>query len=120
MQVQDGSEVQPAFTGWDVGQIRQPDLAGSRRDKIASQSIGRDRVVVPAVGGARASWQGGQATQSGTTHQPLDPAATNALPAVAQLGVDPRRTIRPAALSMHPADLLQQRPVATGAFAFRP
>jgi len=120
MQVQNGGEVQPAFAGRDVGQIRQPDLAGACGDKIASQSIGRDRVIVPAVSGSSAPRQGGKATKPGTAHQPLDPAAANAAAAVTQRGMDPRRAVGPAAFGMHPADLLQQHPVVAGTPAFRP
>ena len=39
----------------NVGQIGQLHLVGTHGDKFASQSIGRDRIVVPAVGGARAA-----------------------------------------------------------------
>jgi len=90
VQIQDGCEIQPTFAGRDVGQVSQPDLADPRGGEIASQSIGRNRVIVSAVGGACAPWQGGQAAQSRMTHQPFNPAATNTAAATAQRGMHSR------------------------------
>jgi hypothetical protein len=40
MQIQYGGEVKPAFAGRDVGQIGEPNLAGSIGDKAAPSLLG--------------------------------------------------------------------------------
>jgi hypothetical protein len=89
MQIQDRGKIQPAFAGRDVSQVGQPDLAGAPGDEVAGQSVGRNRIIVPAVGSSRAPRQCGQAAQTRVTHQPLDPASANAVAAMSKRGVDP-------------------------------
>jgi hypothetical protein len=42
-QVEDHGQIEPALTGWNVGDIRQPDLIGLRGREIPIRQIGRDR-----------------------------------------------------------------------------
>src|SRR6516225_12484437 len=60
MQIQYGGEVKPAFTGGDVGQVGEPNLAGSIGDKVPAEPVGCDRVGVPTIRCSRPSRQGRQ------------------------------------------------------------
>ena len=40
MQIQYGGEVKPAFAGGDVGQVGEPNLAGSIGDKVRPSRLG--------------------------------------------------------------------------------
>jgi len=46
-------QIEPALTRLDVGDVRQPLLIRRRGGEIALDHVGRDRMMVPAVGGAR-------------------------------------------------------------------
>src|SRR5215472_1298714 len=61
MQIQYGGEVKPAFAGGDVGQVGEPNLAGSIGDKVPAEPVGCDRVDVPTIRRSRPSRQGRQA-----------------------------------------------------------
>jgi hypothetical protein len=52
-EVDDGSEIKPAFAGWNVGQIGKPYTVGGRRPKALSQEVRRGCKVMTAIGGAR-------------------------------------------------------------------
>ena len=55
-----GGEVKPAFAGGDVGQVGEPNLAGSIGDKVPAEPVGCDRVGLPTIRCSRASRQGRQ------------------------------------------------------------
>jgi hypothetical protein len=38
--VEDGGQVEPAFTGRDLGQVGEPDLVGSRRFEVSGNRLG--------------------------------------------------------------------------------
>jgi hypothetical protein len=109
----------PAFAGGDVGQVGEPNLAGSIRDKVPAEPIGCDRAGVPTIRRSGSSRKGRQAAQSRLTHQPLDPGTTNSAAAAAQHGMYPRGAIGAAAFGMDPPNVLEQHPIAGGTRASR-
>jgi len=42
--VQDRGEVEPAFSGWDVGEIGEPDLVWSRGLEVTGEPVWGDRI----------------------------------------------------------------------------
>ncbi len=112
-QILDGGEVEPAFVGWDVGDVSEPDRIGRGGFEVAVEQIGRDRMGVAAVGGDRrpppASWR----TNAVLSHELSDSALRDAKAAGLQLGMDPRHAVAPLALSEDLPDLGPE-PVTTG------
>lgn len=120
VQIEHRGQVQPAFAGWDVGEVGQPDLVGGLGLEVAAEPVGRDRIAVTAVSGAGPSGQGRPAPQTGSAHQPLDARASDPAAMAAQHGMHPRRAVGPAALGMDLPNVLDQRPVGGRPRALRP
>ena len=51
VKVEDGGEIKPAFLSFDIGDVGHPDLVGSGSLGGFGQAVGRDGMVVLAVGG---------------------------------------------------------------------
>ena len=80
-----------ALAGAHVGQIAEPHRVRGRRLEAAPDRVGRDRAVVPAVGGAHPARQGRQAPQPGAPHRPGHPVAADPAADGAQRSMDARR-----------------------------
>ena len=80
MHVEDGGNVEQAFTVRDAGQVGEPDLAGRSRLEVAGQPVGRDQIAVAAVSRSGPARQGGQAPQAGPAHLPLHAGSTDPSP----------------------------------------
>ena len=91
VQIEDCGEDQPALAGAHVGQIAEPHRVRGRRLEAAPDRVGRDRAVVPAVGGAHPARQGRQAPQPGAPHRPGHPVAADPAADGAQRSMDARR-----------------------------
>ena len=51
VEVKDAGQIKPAFVGFNVGDISYPELVGRRGLGNLSQAVGRDGLVMVAVGG---------------------------------------------------------------------
>jgi len=71
-EVEHGSEIQPSFTGRDVGDVSEPDAIGCRGDEFLVQQVRRDRQMVAAVGRARSETATGECADAVTPHQLRD------------------------------------------------
>src|ERR1043166_2136219 len=114
VEIEDGSEVKPAFLGFDVGDVGHPDLV--RRTSLGSvrEVVGCNGLVVVAVGGANAIARLLPTVESLLLHEPGDAIASVPLALFAQFHADARATVGASALCMNGLDLLAQRPLLCG------
>src|SRR5271156_5044459 len=63
VKVQDAGQIEPAFVGCHAGDVPKPDLVGGAGNGKVRQTIGGDRLVVVAVGGADPKAAFGASTQ---------------------------------------------------------
>jgi hypothetical protein len=117
MQILYGGEVKPAFAGGDVGQVGEPNLASSIRDKVPAEPVGCDRVGVPTIRRSGPSLQGRQAASPRLTHQSLDPGTTNP----AEMGFDEPQLLvrRPARISVNTSAVPASPPAALASMSAR-
>jgi hypothetical protein len=119
-QVEDHGQVEPALGGRDIGDVGQPNVIGSVRDKALVQQVFRHRQRMLAVSRADAKAARRPCPDAVLTHEPGDPLAAGGLAFGAQLGVDARRPVSLAVPSMNPPDIGQQLTVGDLARALRP
>ena len=105
----DGGDVQPAFAGRHIGDVRQPGFVRPRRLKAMPKEIGRDRMVVTAIRRHRQPALLPWHDQTLLAHEPGDPLSADAAPPGAQLGMDARTAIGLAALLEDLPDLGYQQ-----------
>ncbi len=111
-QVDHHGQEQPAFLGGDIRDVTRPRLVGRGRSEVAVQQVGRDRQIVPAVGGHHPEAPLAAGTNAVLLHQPLHPLLAYADAALHQLPPDPRPAVGAAMLRIHRADMRQQRRIA--------
>src|ERR1019366_723351 len=104
-QIDNYSQEQPAFLGCDVGKITDPDLVGSGHDELAIKHVGRNRQLVPAVGGDHAETPLAARLNAVLLHQSLHPQLAHANPLRPQLSPDARPPIRTPILCIDGADV---------------
>ncbi len=91
-----------------------PDHAwlGAAAGEVAVQQVGRDRQIVPAVGGYYPEAPLAPGANAVLLHQPLHPLLAHADAALDQLPPDPRPPVGAAVFRIHRADMRQQRRIA--------
>jgi len=100
IEIEEGSEIEPAFAGLDVGNIRDPNLIGARRARSPRQAVWCDRLVMIAIGRVDAVAGLLAAINTLLQHDAGDALAAMAMPSFAELLDQARTTIGPATLSM--------------------
>src|SRR3954464_4693868 len=106
MQIHDCRQVTPPFSGADIGNICHPNLVGPGGPGQTGQPIGRDRLIMPAVGCPDAKALSLPPTNLLLSHEPLQTVAPVSLAASAQNRLDARNSISLPTLLMDLADLL--------------
>ena len=76
-QIEHRGQVEPAFTGRDVGDVGQPDLVRRTRLEVLPQQVGGDGQAMAAVGGDGTETAGSGAAKAMPPHQALDPATAD-------------------------------------------
>ena len=118
MQVQYPSQVKPAFGHFDAGNIGHPNLIDSGRGRQICQTIGRDGIIVVAVGRARTITPPLTSTELLLSHQPGDAVASVAPAFLEQTNLDARGTVRLAALFVEARNLGFEFLINLGSFAW--
>jgi hypothetical protein len=77
VEVHDGGQVEPALVGFDVGDVSKPDPVRGRCGKVAIEQIGRDRQVVPAVGGSHPAWPRHDGANAAVCSRPAPRSSTH-------------------------------------------
>ena len=108
VEVQDAGQIEPAFLGGNIGDVREPDLVGSSGLGSFGQAVGGDGLVVVTVGGLDPIAALLAAAQAGLLHEAGDAVAAVAASLFAQLIDDARAAVGLAALGMNRFDLLGQ------------
>src|SRR6185295_12864511 len=106
MQIHHRRQIEPPFSGADIGNIRHPNLVGPGGLRQMDQPIGRDRLIMPAVGCPDAKALSLPPTNLLLSHQPLQTVASMSLATSAQNRLDARSSISLPTLLMDLADLL--------------
>lgn len=115
VEVQHGGHIQPAFAGLDVGDVHDPDLIAGGGLGHFGQVIGRDGVIVVAVGGLDAVAALLAAAQTRRAHEPGDAIAAMVAALLAEHLLDARTAIGLPAFGKHGGDLPGERLVRQGA-----
>jgi hypothetical protein len=105
VKIQDGGQVKPALRGLNVSDVGQPDLVGSSGIGQLRQAVGRDGLVVLAVGGDHAVTALLAPANLLLAHQPADAVAPVPPAQLAQAGLDARTAISLPALLVDATDL---------------
>jgi hypothetical protein len=108
-EVHDGSQVQPALRGWNVGDIGKPDPVWSGGGEVTRDQVRRDRQIVTTVGGADPLWQSHDRPNAISTHQSFDAAAADPTFLHPQSRMDPWTAIAFTAVAMDLPDRDQER-----------
>jgi len=120
VEVQDGGHIKPAFPGLDTGDVHDPNLIGGGGLGGGRQTIGRDGVVVVAVGGADAVAAPLAATEARCLHESGDAFAAMAVALLPQDLLHPRAAVSLAALGVNGLDGARQLLIGLGAWAGGP
>jgi hypothetical protein len=72
VEIHDCGQVEPAFASRDVGDIADPDLVDASGGRPLGQVIGRDGMIMVAVGGADAKRAPASSHQAPFSHEPFD------------------------------------------------
>src|SRR5438477_5067204 len=73
VEIHDRGQIEPAFGGRDVGDVTDPNLIDAFGSSSMGQPIGRDGIIVLAVGGADAKGAAAPRGQALLAHQPFHP-----------------------------------------------
>src|ERR1017187_8732907 len=92
-QIDHHRQEQPAFLGRDISQIANPRLVRRGHGELAIKYIGRNRQIVPAVGGHYAETSLAAGMNAVLLHQPLHPLLAHANALSSQLPPDARPSI---------------------------
>jgi hypothetical protein len=82
-EIKHDSQIEPAFGGWHIAYIGEPDLVRPRSGKILSQPVGGNRKTVAAVRGAWSKPPRRYCPYAVMTHEPFDAAAACLVPQAA-------------------------------------
>src|SRR5215471_3244091 len=117
VEVQDGRDINPALMGEHVSDVGRPELVGRSRCRRLGQAIGRNRLVVMAVGGQDAVASFVPTHQALLAHQPGDAVAPVPPPLGAQMHLNARRTVGLATVPVNALNLLLELEVLLAAGA---
>src|SRR6266699_1594794 len=117
VKVQDACQVEPAFAGLDVGDVGHPDLIRPAGWRQRRQAIGRDRLIMVAIGGEHPVTPFWAATDLFFAHETTQTVSAMALAVGAQRNLDARSAIGLAALLVNAPDLLLQALILPGPLA---
>src|SRR4051812_38777133 len=111
--IEDDREVKEARPRRDIGNIRDPELIGSRRREVTLDEV---RCWRPLGTAPRRAWPfpAMAALQSDKAEQTGYPFARAGHPRIAQLGVNARRAVRAATPLMNHPNLLGEGEIAAG------
>jgi hypothetical protein len=116
IEVQNGRQEKPAFPGFNVSDIRHPDLVDFRGFGRLRQKIGSNGMVMVAVGGAEPVTALLPTVKVVRSHESSDTVAAMLEAALAQLIDDARAAIGFAALEVDGFNLLSQSLVFLSSF----
>src|ERR1019366_7129015 len=106
-QINYDSQKQPAFLSRDICQITDPGLVGRGHSELAIKHVGRNRQLVPAVGGDYAETSLAAGMNAVLLHQLLHPLLAHANALSSQLSPDARPSICAPILCIDGADVNQ-------------
>src|SRR5512135_2898731 len=112
--VLDGSQVQPALVGRNVGHVSQPDGVRTVGLEGALEEVRGDAVAVPAVGRDRGARLAPERPNTVVLHEPGDALAGGTDALGAEFSMDARCPIASAAFSENTSDLANKVGLGTG------
>ena len=101
----DHRQVQPAFIGWDVGDIAHPNLIAPAGFGQLGKPVRSDRFLMGAVGRLRSVTPLCSAIKPELAPNPIDPFPAVLVPSIPQLCMQPRCSIGTTTLVVNFTDL---------------
>src|SRR5580700_2720973 len=108
VEVHDGSQIEPALIGLDVGDVGEPDPVRRGGREVPLDQVRGDRKIVAAIGGPHPPWPRHDGPDPVVAHQSLDAAAAHPAALGLQLDMDTRAAIASAGVAMDPLDVVDE------------